>query len=1030
MFQLIITILSIALVVALISITTLYSGKAMTEGEARRIATRLKTEEQQVIGAMEIYKAQRGEWPATLTDLVENQYLQRIPDGYAVQQAPGIELIRSAYAQHDGGWAMPATGRPLIVTSSRIPTEVCRMYNLISRGDDGILKQALTSLGAQCFGQKDSFRIVVMQAGAGQYLSGALAPSPVADGGLPSKDAGDAWWEVNPQNEPVHPVDPSKTDQAELVLEPSTHITFGLVQIGQTQVSSSRLVRNVGPVAANPLTVTVPSGFSLAANSCALGVIAGGSCSFALQFSPVEARAFTGTVSVAASNTKSLTFSVEGEGSEARASLSAVDFKGQPAGSLSTMESTLRNEGLGPLTLGNPTVQGVGFVMAGNTCGSTLGPGNSCTLSVGYYARGMDVASGTLSIPIQNSGEVRAPLSGHSLQPALRLSVSSRDFGDRQVGQKVTGPAVVVTNTGNAAAQALDISVPEGFTLDSTTCSSVLNPGAGCSIRVGFSPMEAKHYSSYVEISAGDVRSSVMVTGNGVASAGSLSEVIFGAKEAGTVSELSSILYNTGIGPLEINMPGEASVSGSGFSFVRTTCGASLTANDSCSVTVAYAADGTADATGTLSVRTSAGDLTARLSGSSQAVVFDVSSVHYDFSTVQANQIATAPAITLKNNGNFAAANMTIRMPDGYRLASTSCTSTLQPGAECTMVISFEPTEAKHYSGLVQISADRSNASIVLGGHALAPSATLSDISFGAQDEGTVNQLSGTLVNTGVGPLNLTVPSPSSVSGAGFWIRETSCRPVLAAKESCTVTVAYSATGAAEATGTLSVATSAGLITAKLSGEIRRAKLTFAVNSYDFKAVQVGSQVVSNRIKLTNTGTATAENLKIEFPSWVKLQQPWTTCATSLEPGNSCDISLDFYPTQVTEYNGTLKVTSGETSVSASLVGAGRAASGTLSAVDFGAMKVGETATRTVTLTNTGVGYLTFVSSPPNALVTGVGFSFESTTCPRSLQYGSSNVCTVTVRYTASSRSAQSGTVSANFVETQLTAPLTVTVIK
>lgn len=86
MFSLIITIISVALVAALALATLYYGGEFVTDGQARAALTKIMQEGNQVVGALELYKADNGGFPSGTSDeiktqLVSQNYLTQIPSG-------------------------------------------------------------------------------------------------------------------------------------------------------------------------------------------------------------------------------------------------------------------------------------------------------------------------------------------------------------------------------------------------------------------------------------------------------------------------------------------------------------------------------------------------------------------------------------------------------------------------------------------------------------------------------------------------------------------------------------------------------------------------------------------------------------------------------------------------------------------------------------------------------------------------------------------------------------------------------------
>jgi hypothetical protein len=108
-------------------------------------------------------------------------------------------------------------------------------------------------------------------------------------------------------------------------------------------------------------------------------------------------------------------------------------------------------------------------------------------------------------------------------------------------------------------------------------------------------------------------------------------------------------------------------------------------------------------------------------------------------------------------------------------------------------------------------SANAADAAGISGG-------TLSPVAFGDVQIGQSKTLTATLSSSGVGALGVSVPNVASVTGAGFAFVSTTCTTSLAAGSTCTVTVTMSPTAAQAYSGTLNVTTSAGVMTAALTG--------------------------------------------------------------------------------------------------------------------------------------------------------------------------------------------------------------------
>jgi hypothetical protein len=86
MFSMIITIIAIALVVALTIATLLYANNTAGEASSRSAAARALNEGNQIVGAMELYRADKGTFPtgtneAIKAEILATNYLAAWPQG-------------------------------------------------------------------------------------------------------------------------------------------------------------------------------------------------------------------------------------------------------------------------------------------------------------------------------------------------------------------------------------------------------------------------------------------------------------------------------------------------------------------------------------------------------------------------------------------------------------------------------------------------------------------------------------------------------------------------------------------------------------------------------------------------------------------------------------------------------------------------------------------------------------------------------------------------------------------------------------
>lgn len=605
MFSLIIAIISIALVVALVAASGFFGGSAMTDAKAQAEAARLRTEEQQILAGMDLFNADYRRWPDNVQELVTTGYLRSVPKGAVLAVAPVQSLLDqvlpAAFAAADPlGWSTPLVRQPIFWTSAQVPKEVCQKYNLVTRGDDGILKLPFNNLSSQCFGVEGSYTVVVGKVGASiPTLTEALAPLNVQSGGLPDASAGEDWWASAPQGAVTSPVDPDKGALPELVLQGNA--ALGLVQLGETAKSSPLTLRNAGRGVARNVVVSAPSGFSVVDSSCSSELAASASCNFAVSFTPASAQDYTGSVSVSGAKVAAITVQTAGKGISPSGSMPPVDFGALAAGGTLTRDITVTNTGVGPLTIQSAAVTaGSAFTkVAGGTCGATLNASASCTFKVQLTATAGPTFAGTFTVVAAGGVSISAGLSGEVAAAKFSVTPSSNDFRNVMIGYPVVGPLHTVKNYGTVAGSVVIGALPTGYTLVGSTCAAAVAPNGTCSFSLSFTPTAASLYGGQVALtSAGVNQANVSVSGSGTtASLTLVGTLAFGNVTAGTQGRKNITLRNVSASTIPIpSTAAMVSFSVPGFSVYQSACGSQLTQNGSgnaaCLLTIAYDSPG------------------------------------------------------------------------------------------------------------------------------------------------------------------------------------------------------------------------------------------------------------------------------------------------------------------------------------------------------------------------------------------------------------------------------------------------------
>jgi hypothetical protein len=261
-----------------------------------------------------------------------------------------------------------------------------------------------------------------------------------------------------------------------------------------------------------------------------------------------------------------------------------------------------------------------------------------------------------------------------------------------------------------------------------------------------------------------------------------------------------------------------------------------------------------------------------------------------------------------------------------FAVASTTCGSTLAPGAHCTVTARFAPTAAGARRTELTVTANPGGtATSDLTGTAVTPAAL--SITPTTKDYSVVvlgMNASADFQITNTGGQTTGVPSaPALTSGdvTQFAVTASTCTVALAAGERCTVTVRFSPTSIGAKSTQLAVsATPGGTVTAGLSGTaVVAGFLTISPVSASFGSLLPGASSPATTFTVTNAGGATTGTLATAVVGSTDFKIMGNTCAGVMLPAaGTCTISVVLMASAAGPESATLTVTAtpgGTTSV-------------------------------------------------------------------------------------------------------------------
>jgi hypothetical protein len=415
-----------------------------------------------------------------------------------------------------------------------------------------------------------------------------------------------------------------------------TSLPFGNVAVSATSSAMTATVTNTGGGALAISSITIggsnPAQFSQT-NNCGSSVSAGNSCTISVTFRPSGTGTKTATLNVNAgggAGTQSVTLSGTGVSQPFTVAPGSLPFGNVTVGVVSgVMTSTVTNTGSGALPITSIVLGGnnPGQFSQSNNCGSSVSPGNSCTISVTFKPTVLGAKSATVSVNAGGGAGTRTvALSGTGVQAPYQVSPTSLPFGSQPIGVATAAMTSTVTNLSSNALSITSIVLggnnPGQFS-QSNDCGSSVPGNGSCTISVIFKPTVTGAKSALVSVNAGGGAGTQTITlsGTGAPPAFSVSPTMltFGDEPLNMTSAPQTITVgNSGGSALALsgivlggNNPGQFAQSND--------CGSSIAANSSCSINVTFTPTKTGSRTATVTVNSvSAGSQSAALNGNGQ----------------------------------------------------------------------------------------------------------------------------------------------------------------------------------------------------------------------------------------------------------------------------------------------------------------------------------------------------------------------------------------------------------------------------
>jgi hypothetical protein len=893
-------------------------------------------------------------------------------------------------------------------------------------------------------------------------------------------------------------VDGTGISIATLAFADGASYNFGNRPTGST-VAYLLTVNNTGGSTAtlmNSISISAPFTFTsgaypghAAAGACGATLPAAGTCTISVSYSPTALGALNQNLDLTYNNgaaNVTSTINVQGTGvNPASLAITSApyNFGNQPTTSTTDVMLTVTNSGSFAATSIAFSGLTAPYSYTGNgTCTSgTVAAGGTCTVEVRYNPTATGAITQTMTVTYFNgsaSVSSTGTVTGTGVTPAALVIDQSPLYNYGTIASGTSADFVfTLTNNGGFQATsvsggglALPFSFPggsfPGMAAGAGVCTGTLAAGASCSFTVRYSPTAVATDTGTIDISfnnglVGGNHSTRNIQGAGTTPANLVITEAptygYGTGVVGGVYSKTYTITNTGattataISGSALTLP-FAYPTTSTFPGAGGTCTPTLAASATCTFVVTYSptAPSASDSdTVTVSYNNGSGVTSTNVAINGAAVtppqlVITGAPAAYDYGLVAQGSI-TDVSFTVTNTGG---ANATSVSETGlvapFSRNGGTCGATINAGANCTVIVRYNPTSTGHHTGTITMSYSNTLATVTAtrpvqgdGGTpaTLAITGAPTAFDYGNVTIGGFSDNVFTVTNNGdvpatglsgavTGKYSFNGGFPGMAAGAGV------CTGTLAAHTACTFTVRYTPTTSTTDNGTVTLtfndgATAGQTSTIPVTGAGKTpAALTLTGGSpYDFGTVATNS-VNTVTLTVTNTGETTATAM-----GGSGLAAPFTfanagntypgtpgTCTTFLAGGATCTLTVKYVPTATGLLSDTLDIAynTGLAGATLSRVFQGTGANpATLtisnSGFDFGSVAIGATPTQVFTINNTGGVDATSV------VLSGISapYSVTANTCAATITAGGN--CAITVKFTPTTTGLISNTITLTY---------------
>jgi phospholipase C len=302
----------------------------------------------------------------------------------------------------------------------------------------------------------------------------------------------------------------------------SSSLAFQPQKVNTTSIAKTLNVTNFGTAPMTVSAITLTGDFTQT-NGCKKPLPTGMTCKVNVTFNPKVTGLRTGVLKVTDNGPNSpQTVNVSGVGTNVNLNPPTLNFGTRVVASNGqSLMSTFTNNGT--TALGITSIVAGGEYTQTNTCGTSLAPGGSCTITASFKPVATGTRYGTVTIT-DSDGSSPHVLNLTGLGASWTIAPATLNFGTIKVGNSAAPLSFTLTNKSNAPLSITDITIQDGSyhgILDysqTNTCGSSIPARGNCKVTVTFTPTKTGLRKGVVYVFTPDPSTSPIVetlTGTG-----------------------------------------------------------------------------------------------------------------------------------------------------------------------------------------------------------------------------------------------------------------------------------------------------------------------------------------------------------------------------------------------------------------------------------------------------------------------------------------------------------------------------------